>query len=63
MRNNANKPKRNTFVKYKLANYDWQKGKVLSVQPKQTGQYKNWINVHLEGDEVPICVNWDDVES
>ena len=58
-----NKPKRNTFVKFKLDDFDWQQGKVLSVQPKQTGQYKNWINIHLDGDEEPICVNWDDVES
>merc|ERR1712121_332828 len=34
------KPKRNTFVKYKLGESDWKKAKVLSLQPKQSGKYK-----------------------
>merc|ERR1712121_25951 len=56
------KPKRNTFVKYKLGESDWKKAKVLSLQPKQSGKYKNWINVHVSDEEEPIAVNWDDVE-
>ena len=56
------KPKRNTFVKFKLEDCEWQQAKVLSSQPKKTGQYKNWINVHVVGEDDPICVNWDDVE-
>ena len=56
------KPKRNTFVKYKLGESDWKKAKVLSLQPKQSGKYKNWINVHVSDEEEPISVNWDDVE-
>ena len=34
---------------------------MLSKQPKQTGSYKHWVNVHVVGQEDPICVNWDDV--
>ena len=62
LNNSAVKPKRNTFVKFKLEDSDWQQGKVLSMQPKQSGQYRNWINVHVQGEDDPICVNWDDVE-
>lgn len=64
LKNNSEKPKRNTYVKFKLDNSDvWQEAKVLSRQPKQTGQYRDWLNVHVTGAELPMCVNWDDVES
>ena len=58
------KPSRNSYVKYKLnAEDDWNQAKVLSVQPKQTGQYRDWVNVHVDGQDDPICVNWDHVNS
>ena len=57
----AVRPKRNTVVKYKLQNDGWKLAKVLSHQPKQTGQYKNWFNIQ-EDDDVQSCVNWDHVE-
>ena len=57
-----NKPKRNSFVKFKL-NGEWQKGKILSYQPKQSGKYRNWINLKASEDTEPKCVNWDDVET
>ena len=58
----ASRPMRNSYVRYKLEDDEWRNAKVLSAQPKQTGKYKNWINVHVTGEEEPICVNWDDVE-
>ena len=56
------KPTRNSYVRYRLEAEDvWNEAKILSKQPKQSGKYKNWINVHVKGDEDPLCVNWDDV--
>ena len=56
------RPMRNSYVKYKLGDSDaWNHAVVLSKQPKQTGSYKHWVNVHVVGQEDPICVNWDDV--
>ena len=58
------KPSRNTYVKYKLNDEDdWKLAKVLSVQPKQTGQYRDWLNVHVDGQDEPSCVNWDHVNT
>ena len=33
----------------------------MSKQPKQSGQYRDWLNVHVDGQDDPICVNWDHV--
>ena len=58
------KPSRNTYVRYKLnIEDDWSKAKVLSIQPKQTGQYRDWLNVHVDGQDEPMCVNWDHVSA
>ena len=58
------KPSRNSYVKYKLNDEEnWSMAKVLSKQPKQTGQYCDWLNVHVDGQDEPICVNWDDVSA
>ena len=58
------KQRRNTFIKFKMKNEDeWQKAKVLNYQPKQTGKYKNWVNVKSDFDVEPKCVHWDDNES
>ena len=35
--------------------------KVLSVQPKRNGKNGNWLNIHVDGEESPSSVNWDDV--
>ena len=58
----AAKPKKNTFVKFKLIDADWKQGKVLSRQPKQGGVWKNWFNIDVVGEDDPICVNWSNVE-
>lgn len=34
----------------------------MSTQPKQSGKYRNWINVYVFGDEKPSCVKWEDLE-
>ena len=58
------KPSRNTYVRYKLESEDdWSKAKVLSIQPKQTGNYRNWLNVHVDGQNEPSSVNWDHVST
>ena len=58
------RPSRNSYVKYQLQNDDdWYMAKVLSYQPKQTGQYRDWLNVLVDGQDAPICVNWDHVVS
>ena len=58
----VNKPMRNTTVKYKLDDeIGWTKAKVIHRQPKQTGTYKHWVNVHVEEAEQPVCVNWQHV--
>jgi transposase InsO family protein len=57
------KPKRNTLVKFRLEESStWKDAKILSIQPKQTGKYKDWINVHITGDPDPSCINWDLVD-
>lgn len=57
------KPKRNSYVKYKLCDdKSRNRAKVFSTRPKQTGQYKDWINVHVDSQEEPVCVNWDKVD-
>ena len=56
------RPCRNSYVRYKLQpEDDWSMAKVLSYQPKQTGQYRDWLNVLVDGQDAPICVNWDHV--
>ena len=58
------KPVRNSYVRYKLnVEDDWSMAKVLSRQPKQSGQYCDWLNVHVDGQDEPICVNWDHVNA
>ena len=57
-------PKPNSFIKIKLDNdSEWVKAKVLSFQPKRTGRNKDWLNVHVVGDEKPQCIDWSRVES
>ena len=63
IKDNSVKPSRNSYVTYKLwDDDDWNQAKVLSRQPKQTGQYRDWLNVHVDGHDEPICVNWDNVD-
>lgn len=56
------RPKRNCEFEYKLFDRDeWQAARVLKKQPKQKGQYGNWLNIRdLEtGDERSL--NWEHV--
>ena len=61
LKDSSVKPSRNTYVKYRLNEDDWTCAKILSMQPKQTGQYSDWLNVHVDGQDEPICVNWDHI--
>ena len=54
------RPKRNTHVEYAVDGNSVQ-AKELSVQPKRNGKNGNWLNVHVDGEESPSSVNWDDV--
>ena len=57
-------PVRNQVIQYKRTdNEEWEKGKVIHDQPKKTGRYKNWINIHDEEQGTTTCVNWDFVEN
>ena len=57
------KPARGSFVKYKLnGEIDWTHAEVLNKQPKQSGRYKNWVNLHVIGAPKGVCINWDCVD-
>ena len=59
---NSVRPKPNLHVAVKMDDKQhWIKGRVLKHQPKRTGQYKDWVNVHLEG-ELSESLNWENVE-
>ena len=58
------KPCRNTNVQYKLNDETgWTHAHILKRQPKQSkhATYKNWVNLHVDGAEQPVCINWDHV--
>ena len=45
----------NLYVKYKLN--DENQTKVLSIQPKQTSFNWDWLNIHVDGQDEPFCIN------
>ena len=55
------KPKAKMYVEYMLGNGKTSKAKVLSQQPKKGSRYGHWVNVHVDEETVPSCVNWKDV--
>lgn len=51
------KPTRQSFIRYRINDTDvWKEAETISMQPKQTGKYKNWMNACVVGEE-PVCVN------
>ena len=55
-------PKRNSYVKYKIHDSeDWKRAKILSLQPKKGGRYKNYVNLENEGED-PKGVVWSEVK-
>ena len=60
IQSNNIRPKRNTRVEYEV-NGRQVHAKVLSQQPKRNGKNGNWLNVHIDGDDDPSSVNWDDI--
>ena len=62
--NTALKPKRNSFVKFQsVEGGEWQHAKIFSVQPKQTGKYGKWVNVHVKGEDEPRSIDWSQVRN
>jgi hypothetical protein len=57
------KPKPKTYIEYSLDDGRSVKATVLSKQPKRKGQHGNWVNIHVDGDDDPSSVNWDDVSN
>ena len=54
-------PMAKSYVKFRLQDGAWQNAKILSRQPKRTGINKDWMNVHIEGEDDPCSVNWQQV--
>ena len=54
-------PKLKSHIKFKLQDKDWQNAKMLSKQPKRTGVNKDWMNIHVDGEESPTSINWKDI--
>ena len=58
------KPERNSHVKFQsVEGSEWQHAKILSVQPKQTGKYGKWVNVHVMGEEEPRSIDRSQVHN
>ena len=59
---NKVRPKPKTHIKYNLGDESF-KGRVLSSQPKRTGTNKNWVNIHVYGEDHPSSIDWMKVTS
>ena len=53
----SNQPPPNSYVALKFAG-KWLTGKVLSSQPNVSSKFKDWVNIHLEGEKDPCSVFW-----
>jgi hypothetical protein len=53
-------PKNQTFIKFQ-ENNRWKEAFVLSSQPKRRGVNKDWLNIHVTGEEKPRSILWHDV--
>ena len=56
------RPKINSMVQLMMPDGEIKKGRVLSKQPKQTGRYKDWLNVQFIGENKPRSVDWSKVK-
>lgn len=64
LQNNQVLPKRNQKIMYKTKeNDEWIEATVLQQQPKRTGNYASWVNIHNNDDSDSFCINWDFIES
>ena len=43
-------------------NDNWKTVKVLSEQPKHTGRYKDYRNIHVENETQPRSLDWSTIE-
>ena len=56
----ATLPKGKSYIKYNLRG-KWYRARVLSSQPKRTGQNKDWVNLLVDGNRETTSVNWKEV--
>ena len=54
-------PKRNLHIKFEIDG-DIKYGTVMKTQPKQSGQYKDWVNI-AEDNGNELCVNFEKVKN
>lgn len=60
MKNGSELPRISSTVNFKTKDDgNWKTAMVLSKGGKATGRNKNYLNIHVEGDELPQGVYWD----
>jgi hypothetical protein len=55
------KPEINSVIQYELLDGTTARAKVMSVQPKKHGKWKDWVNVQVIGEDRASSVCWTDV--
>ena len=55
------RPKVKSRVEFK-ENSEWKTAKVLSKQPKRTGSYKDYLNIHVENESEPRSLDWSTIK-
>ena len=58
---NVDRPKTKMFIEYILKDGSSEKATVLSRQPKRNGKWGGWLNILIDGSEIPSSLNWEDV--
>ena len=56
----AELPKNKSSIQF-LEDNIWKEATVLSRQPKKSGQYKDWLNVHVKGEKEARSIVWREV--
>ena len=57
LKHSDTQPPVNTIVQYCLKDNSITKAKIMSTQPKRVSKFRNWVNVHIVGEEKPSSVN------
>ena len=55
-------PKNKSYIMYE-EDGTWKEAFVLSYQPKRNGKNKEWLNIHVTGEEVPRSIAWKEVNA
>ena len=56
------RPKSNETIQFMNNLGEVVKAKVLSSQAKRAGKWKDWLNIHVCGDEEPISIDWNTIQ-